>query len=40
MSVIGQYEWGILFLVLIGALVWELRSVRRQIRQAKEREKL
>lgn len=36
MSTIGQYEWGILFLVLIGALLWELRNVRRAIRRDKD----
>lgn len=34
---IGRYEWGILFVILIAALLWELRSVRRAIRQDKER---
>ncbi len=36
MTSIGQYEWGILFLILIGVLVWELMRTRRAIRRDKE----
>ena len=36
MSAVAQYEWGILFLGLIGVLLWELRSVRREIRRDKD----
>ena len=34
MSSVGQHEWVILFVVLIGVLVWELVRTRRAIRQA------
>ena len=37
MSTVANYEWGILFLGLIGVLLWELRSVRREIRRDKDR---
>ena len=37
MSAVANYEWGILFLGLIGVLLWELRSVRREIRRDKGR---
>ncbi len=33
----GQWEWIILLLGFLGLLVWELRSVRRAIRQADDR---
>ena len=38
MSGVGQWEWIILLLGFLGLLIWELRSVRRSIRAAKDAE--
>ena len=39
MTSVGQYEWGILFLLLIGVLVWELMRTRRAISLDKKGER-
>lgn len=36
MTQAGQWEWIILLLLFLGLLVWELVSVRRSIRRAKD----
>ena len=33
---IGQWEWIILLLGFLGLLLWELRNIRRSIREAKD----
>ncbi len=38
LGTVARYEWMILFVILLGLLLWELRSVRRDIRRAREAE--
>jgi hypothetical protein len=38
LSEVARYEWAIMLLIPLGLLLWELRSIRREIRRAREAE--
>jgi hypothetical protein len=38
LSEVARYEWAIMLLIPLGLLLWELRSIRRELRRAREAE--
>lgn len=38
LSELARYEWAILLLIPLALLLWELRSIRREISRAREAE--